>query len=126
MRALVIVFVFAVVVGTIAPSAEAADTGGLARLAAEKLVARKALRPQTHTTDFQGDSLGCITLTSGELRHFGYRGHAFFCESATTGEILGAVQNRYGAVRCYISGDYVGDACYSFTICEVPDSACVR
>ena len=64
-------------------------------------------------------------MTSHELRHFGYSGHAFFCENATTGEILGAVQTRAGFVRCLISGDYVGDACYDFTICGLADSACV-
>ena len=112
--------------GVVAPLALAADTGGLARAAAEKFAARKVLRPETHTTDFQGDSLGCITLTNRELRRFGYYGHAFFCESGATGEILGAVLNRSGGLRCYISGDYVGEGCYAFTICGVEDGACVQ
>ena len=103
----------------------AADRGGLARTAAEKLMAKKAFRPATHTTDFQGDSLGCITLTAREVARFGYPGHFFFCESAATGEILGALLTRAGFVRCLISGDYVGDGCYDFTICGVADSACV-
>jgi hypothetical protein len=99
-----------------------------ARAIAKKLIAGKTLEPktQTHTTDFQGDSLGCITLTARELHHFGYRGHAFFCEDAFTGEVLGAVLNRSGVVRCAISGDYVGDGCYDFTICGVADSVCVE
>ena len=125
MRTLGIVIALAVA-GTTAPAVLAADAGGLARLAAERLVARKALRTETHTTDFQGDSIGCITLTRRELRRFGYTGHAFFCESGATGEILGAVLDRVGHVRCYISGDYAGDACYTFTICGIPDGACVR
>jgi hypothetical protein len=31
-------------------------------------------------------------------------GHAFFCEDAFTEEVLGAVLNRSGVVRCFISG----------------------
>jgi hypothetical protein len=103
-----------------------AETGGLARGMAERLMARKSLRPETHATDFAGDTLGCITLTAAELRRFGYPGHAFFCENAATGEVLGAVLGRYGRVYCSISGDYAGDGCYDFTLCDVPDSACVR
>jgi len=125
MRMLVLAGVL-VVGSASAPLASAADSSGLARVAAEKLVARKALRPETHTTDFQGDSLGCITLSRWELQPFGYRGHAFFCENGTTGEVLGAVLSPGGFVRCYISGDYVGDACYAFTICGIADGACVR
>jgi len=104
----------------------AAERGGFARALAEKLMATKSPRPETHTTDFRGDSLGCITLTARELRGFGYAGHAFFCEDASTGEILGAVLGRFGRVGCYISGDYVGNGCYAFTICGNPDSACVN
>src|SRR5436189_146031 len=96
-----------------------------ARAIATKLSAQKAIHPETHTTDFRGDSLGCITLTAWELRQFGYRGHAFFCEDAATGEVLGAVLTRGGLVRCFISGDYVGDGCYDFTICGLADGACV-
>ncbi len=109
------------------PPAVAADRGAFARAIAEKLIAGKALgaMPRTHATDFQGDSLGCITLTTRELRLYGYRGHAFFCEDTFTGEVLGAVLNRSGVVRCFINGGYVGDGCYDFTICGVVDSACV-
>ena len=103
-----------------------ADKSGFARGIAEKLMAAKGPRPQTHTTDFRGDSLGCITLTSRELSRFGYAGHAFFCEDDSTAEILGAVLGRFGRVSCYISGDYVGNGCYDFTICDIPDSACVN
>jgi hypothetical protein len=114
--------------GVVSPPAVAADREAFARTIAEKLIAGKALsaKPRTHTTDFQGDSLGCITLTTGELRRFGYRGHAFFCEDAFTEEVLGAVLNRFGRVRCRISGDYVGGGCYDFTICGVADSVCVE
>jgi hypothetical protein len=102
------------------------DPAGLGRALATKLVARKQLAPKTHTTDFGSDALGCITLTSWELRDFGYRGHAFLCEEGTTSEVLGAVLNRSGSVRCYISGEYIGDGCYDFDICEVPETACVE
>jgi hypothetical protein len=112
--------------GSIGPPAVAADREAFARTIAERLIARKALSAKTHTTDFQGDSLGCITLTTWELRDLGYRGHAFFCEDAFTEEVLGAVLNRSGVVRCRISGDYVGDGCYDFTICGVADSVCVE
>jgi len=105
--------------------AVAAERSALARAIATKLSAQKAIHPETHTTDFRGDSLGCITLTAWELRQFGYRGHAFFCEDAATGEVLGAVLTRGGLVRCFISGDYVGDGCYDFTICGLADGACV-
>ncbi len=105
--------------------AVAAERGAFAQAIATKLYAHKAIKPETHTTDFQGDSLGCITLTAWELRQFGFRGHAFFCEDAATGEVLGAVLTRGGFVRCHISGDYVGEGCYAFTICGVADGACV-
>ena len=103
----------------------AADRSGLARALVTKLQAQKAIQPQTHTTDFSGHSLGCITLTAWELRQFGYPGHAFFCEEATTGEVLGGVLTRRGVLSCYISGSYVGDGCYDLTICGVADGACV-
>lgn len=112
--------------GAVGSHTVAADRGAFARAIAEKLIADKALRSKTHTTDFEGDSLGCITFTAKELRDFGYRGHAFFCEAAATGEVLGAVLNRSGVIRCSISGDYVGDGCYDFTICGVEDSVCVE
>jgi hypothetical protein len=111
--------------GSIGPPAVAADREAFARTIAERLIARN-LSAKTHTTDFQGDSLGCNTLTTWELRDLGYRGHAFFCEDAFTEEVLGAVLNRSGVVRCRISGDYVGDGCYDFTICGVADSVCVE
>jgi hypothetical protein len=113
---------------SIGPPAVAADREAFARAVAEKLIAGKALsaKTRTHTTDFQGDSLGCITLITRELHHLGYRGHAFFCEDAFTEEVLGAVLNQSGVVRCHISGDYVGNRCYDFTICGVADSVCVE
>jgi len=112
----------------VSPPAVAADREAFARTIAERLIAAKVLsgKTRTHTTDFQGDSLGCITLTTWELRHLGYRGHAFFCEDAFTEEVLGAVLNRSGVVRCHISGDYVGEGCYDFTICGVAESVCVE
>ena len=114
----------ALVLALLGTAQAAPDPAGFARAAASKLMTKK-VRPQTHDTDFQGDSLGCITFTSRELRYFGYAGHAFFCEDAGTGEILGAVQTRAGVVRCYISGDNVGDGCYDLTICGIADGACV-
>ena len=115
------------VLALVAPGRPAvtAERGAFAQAIATKLYAYKAIKPETHTTDFQGDSLGCITLTAWELRQFGFRGHAFFCEDAATGEVLGAVLTRGGFVRCHISGDYVGEGCYAFTICGVADGACV-
>src|SRR5262249_19902719 len=113
MRTTVAIALFLMLFGT---ARAEKDPAGFARAAAEKLATRK-IQPATHDTDFRGDSLGCITFTTRELRHFGYAGHAFFCEDAGTGEILGAVQTRAGFVRCLISGDYVGDGCYDFTIC---------
>lgn len=98
----------------------------LARTLAARLLAEKSLSPRNHTTDFSTDELGCITLTSRELRAFGLRGHAFLCEDAGSGEVLGAVLNRSGVVRCHISGWYVGDACYDLDICGEPETACVR
>lgn len=65
-------------------------------------------------------------LTARELRSFGVRGHAFLCEDAGTGEVLGGVLSRSGVVRCYISGQYVGDGCYDFQLCGEPETACIR
>ena len=125
MRTLIGIIAVVLALAALSRPAAAADRDAFARAIATKLSARKAIRPETHTTDFRGDSLGCITLTAWELRQFGFRGHAFFCEDAATGEVLGAVLTRGGVVRCFISGDYVGDGCYDFTICGVPDGACV-
>lgn len=101
MRATSAVAAVLLTLGAVGSHAVAADRGAFARAIAEKLIANKTLRSRTHTTDVQGDSLGCITFTTKELRHFGYRGHAFFCEAALTGEVLGAVLNRSGVVRCF-------------------------
>ena len=92
-----------------------------------KLVARaQAPRPQTHATDFAGQTLGCITLQRFEMRDLGYPGHSFLCEDDASGEVLGAVLSRSGRVVCQVSGNYAGDACYSLTICDVGDTLCVR
>src|SRR5439155_25597325 len=88
------------------------DPRGLAIAALTKLRAKPGLRPETHTTDFGDDAIGCITFAQGELRVFGYRGHPFLCEEGASHEVLGAVQSRAGAVRCTITGDYAGDGCY--------------
>lgn len=115
----------------LAPSGAAArpiESGKLARALATKLQEPKAAkepRPQTHATDFGSDAIGCITLTSRELWSFGYRGHAFLCEEGNGGEVLGAVLSRSGFIRCYITGEYVGDGCYDFDICDIPETACV-
>ena len=104
----------------------AVDPDGLGRALAGKLTARPRIAPETHTTDFGDAAIGCITLTRWELAQFGYRGHAFLCEEGATGEVLGAVLNRTGVVRCHIVGHYAGDGCYDFDICGIPDSACVQ
>ena len=93
---------------------------------AARLLAKKALTPRTHTTDFAIDQLGCITLTARELRAFGFRGHAFVCEEPQSGAVLGAVLNHKGVVRCHVSGWYAGDTCYDLEICGEPETACVR
>lgn len=92
-----------------------------------KLKARsKVPRPQTHSTDFAGETLGCITLRRYEMRDLGYPGHAFLCEDDASGEVLGAVLSRTGRVVCHISGQYTDDSCFDLTICDVDDSLCVR
>ena len=106
----------------------ARDTHGLAQRLINKLIGRRAPRPrpQTHSTDFAGQTLGCITLERFEMRDLGYPGHAFLCEDDATGEVLGAVQSRTGRVICHVSGDYAGDDCYTLSICGEPDTFCVR
>ena len=103
-----------------------ASRSDLASALAARLLAKKSLTPRTHTTDFAIDQLGCITLTVRELRAFGFAGHAFVCEEPQSGAVLGAVLNRRGVVRCHISGWYAGDACYDLSICDEPETACVR
>jgi len=124
---------------TMALGSEAAAerTEGLHRLVATRLAARRAERsaqpadpgtgvPQTHATDFAGDAIGCITLTRREMRSYGYPGHAFVCEEAAAGEVLGAVLDRNGRRRCLITGGYAGDDCYDLAICGVSETLCVR
>jgi hypothetical protein len=125
MRTAVLLAALALLLAAPAPAPAAPDQPALAKALAQKLFAEKALRPRTHATDFGTDRIGCITLTTWELRRFGYRGHAFLCEEGQAGEVLGAVLNRYGVVRCYIHGMYAGDTCYDFEICGVPETACV-
>ncbi len=120
----------------LASEAAAERKAGLHRLLAGKLVERKARGrttadttagvPQTHSTDFAGDGIGCITLTRREMRSFGYPGHAFACEEAAAGEVLGAVLNRQGRMLCQIDGVYAGDDCYDLTVCDVAETLCVR
>jgi hypothetical protein len=125
------------IAATLATAAPATPRPGLHRLVAERLAAEKAKRPgppsspaagmpQTHSTDFAGENIGCITLSRREMRRFGYPGHAFVCEEAAQGEVLGAVLDRQGFRRCLIEGDYAGDDCYSLTICDVAETLCVR
>lgn len=82
--------------------------------------------PHTHSTDFAGDGIGCITLTRSEMRSFGYPGHAFACEEAVAGEVLGAVLDRQGRRRCFIEGEYAGDDCYDLSICDVAETLCLH
>src|SRR5688572_28043571 len=100
------VLVFAL---TLATATAATPKAGFGKALATKLMAKKAFRPETHATDFGTEAIGCITLARWELRDFGYAGHAFLCEEGTTNEVLGAVLNRAGVLRCYISGVYIGD-----------------
>ncbi len=137
MRILLAAAVAAVTLG-LAPVATADPRPGIHRLVAERLVAGKGRRsaagavtpeagaPQTHATDFAGDNIGCITLSRREMRRFGYPGHAFVCEEAAQGEVLGAVLDRWGYRRCGITGDYDGDDCYTLAICGVRETLCVR
>jgi hypothetical protein len=107
---------------------------GLHRVLAQKLVTQKTRPrgngdtgvPQTHITDFAGDAIGCITLQRWEMRSFGYPGHAFACEEAARGEVLGAVLDRHGRRLCFIDGFYAGDDCYELTICDVPETLCLQ
>jgi len=100
------------------------DRHGLAQEIVRHLVARRT-SSAIHTTDFQGTDLGCIILPRRELRPYGYPGHGFFCEAATTGEILGGVVNKTGKKLCEIRGSYTGDFCYAFDICGVAETLCV-
>jgi len=125
MRTLAAVFL-AASLGGIAHGTTAADPHALARAAAEKLAAARAVRPQARSTDFPGVNLHCVTLSASDLRHLGYRGHAFFCEDNGTGEVLGAVLGPRGGVRCLISGSRSDAACYSFDICGFQDGVCLQ
>ena len=125
MRTLAAVFLTASL-GGIAHGMTAADPHALARAAAEKLAAARGLRPEASSTDFQGQDLYCVTLSASELRRFGYRGHAFFCENSGTGEVLGAVLGPRGGVRCLISGSRTDAACFSFDICGFADGVCIQ
>lgn len=100
------------------------DSPGLATALAKALAARRTAAA-IHTTDFQGTDIGCIVLPRRELRPYGYPGHAFLCEVADTGEVLGAVVTAKGFRRCTIAGTYEGDACYRFDICGRPERLCV-
>jgi hypothetical protein len=126
MRTVYVIGTLLFLLGSADPGAAREDQEGLGRALAGKLLARKLLRPETHTTDFGTDSIGCITLTSWELRQFGFRGHAFLCEEGATNTVLGAVLNRRGVVRCYITGAFTGESCYDLEICGIPETACVE
>jgi hypothetical protein len=104
----------------------APDAAGLRRAIVERLLPRRALHPNTHTTDFAIDGLGCITFTRREMRRLRYPGHAFVCEEAAGGQVLGAVLDRSGRVRCHVSGAYAGNACYDLDICGVADTLCLQ
>ncbi len=108
-----------------AAAAQPADPRGLAEALARRLVARRTTSA-IHTTDFQGTDLGCILLARREIRPYGYPGHAFLCEHAQTGEVLGAVLNRNGRRLCDIAGAYTGDACYDFDICGNAERLCIE
>ena len=136
MRTLLAAALVAATLGLVSAAA-AEPRPGLHRLLAERLLAEKTKTPDTpadpatgtpqiHATDFAGENIGCITLSRREMRRFGYPGHAFVCEEASKGEVLGAVLDRQGRRRCLIEGDYTGDDCYTLTICKVQETLCVR
>jgi hypothetical protein len=100
------------------------DPHGLGQALTDRLVARRRLA-SIHSTDFQGTDLGCIVLPRYELRPYGYPGHAFLCEAAVSGEVLGAVLNKRGVRICDIAGAYVADDCYDFDICGYAEQLCV-
>ena len=102
------------------------DTRGLATALVTRLRAQTGLRPETHATDFGDDAIGCLTFPQWELRRFGYPGHAFACEEGATHEVLGAVVNRAGVVRCYIHGAATDDDCFDLTICDDPIRVCTQ
>jgi len=108
------------------------DPHGLAQAIAKALAAKRqsspALVPRIHATDFQGTDIGCIVMPRRELRPFGYPGHAFFCEVAGTGEVLGSILNRTGKRLCDIRGSYdtaTDDLCYSLDFCGFSERVCV-
>ena len=111
--------------GSVAAAAER-DSRGLAEALAKRLKARREAS-RIHTTDFQGTDLGCIVLPRFELRQYGYPGHAFLCEAAVSGEVLGGVLNKKGRMICDIFGAFVDDGanCYDFSICETPETLCI-
>ena len=101
------------------------DPRGLAEALAKRLNARRQ-SAAIHTTDFAGTDLGCIVLPRFELRPYGYPGHAFLCEDAVSGEVLGGVLNKKGRQLCDIAGFFVeGTTCYDFDICGTPETLCV-
>jgi hypothetical protein len=125
-RGIAIAVVLALGLGDLAVAGER-DQHGLGEALARQLIARRA-SSAIHTTDFQGTDLGCIILPRRELRPYGYPGHAFLCEHAQTGEVLGAVLNRTGRRLCDIQGAYSGNACYDLDICGYAErlSCCDR
>jgi hypothetical protein len=112
--------------GTPSADARPPDPHAFGSALVTKLRTKPGLHPETHATDFGDDALGCITFPQWELKQFGYRGHAFACEEGATHEVLGAVLNRAGAVRCYITGDYIGDGCFALEICGDPQDVCLE
>lgn len=110
-----------------ASSALAADPRGAARELATALAERRMqLAARLHGTDFALDHVGCIVMPRAELRRWGYPGHAFACEEASAGEVLGAVLDRRGRRLCTIVGRYAGDDCYELTFCGTPERLCVH
>ncbi len=105
----------------------AADARGAAHAVARALAEhRSRLEPRLHSTDFALEHLGCIVMPRAELRRWGYPGHAFACEEASAGQVLGAVLDRRGRRLCTIAGSYAGDDCYELTFCGTPERLCVH
>jgi len=121
------ILVIGVLVLSGAGASAAGDARGAARALAHALAQQRArLAPRLHATDFALEHVGCIVMPRAELRRWGYPGHAFACEEASAGQVLGAVLDRRGRRLCTIAGSYAGGDCYELTFCDTPERLCVH
>ena len=69
-------------------------------------------------------SLVCVAFRASEV-HLGAGRHAFACADALTGEILGSVLKRSGAIYCNLGGFYdASRACGTISGCGLSYSTC--